>query len=91
MAFCLKSLEIAVCGVKETMGLEVVPSVSYVKRYERGIPSYRVGYLESMEKLFEQLKEHKGLYLSSNAYYGVGLNDCVENSKKMAKEILKGQ
>ena len=82
-------LEIAVCGVKETMGLEAVPDVSYVKRYERGIPNYRVGHLESMEKLFEKLKDHKGLYLSSNAYYGVGLNDCVGNSKKMAEQILE--
>ena len=81
-------LEIAVRGVKETMGLEAVPDVSYVKRYERGIPNYRVGHLESMDKLFEKLKEHKGLYLSSNAYYGVGLNDCVGNSKKIAEQIL---
>lgn len=81
-------LEIAVRGVKETMGLDAVPDVSYVKRYERGIPNYRVGHLESMENLFEKLKDHKGLYLSSNAYYGVGLNDCVGNSKKMAEQIL---
>ncbi len=81
-------LEIAVRGVKETMGLDAVPDVSYVKKYERGIPNYRVGHLESMEKLFKKLKEHKGLYLSSNAYYGVGLNDCVGNSKKMAEQIL---
>ncbi len=82
-------LEIAVRGVKETMGLDVIPDVSYVKRYSRGIPNYRVGHLESMNKLFAKLKEHKGLYLSSNAYYGVGLNDCVGNSKKMAEQILE--
>jgi oxygen-dependent protoporphyrinogen oxidase len=82
-------LEIAVRGVKETMGLDVVPDVSYVKRYEKGIPNYRVGHLDSMGELFEKLKEHKGLYLSANAYYGVGLNDCVGNSKKIAQKILK--
>ena len=81
-------LEIAVRGVKETMGLDEVPDVSYVKRYEKGIPNYRVGHLANMEKLFDRLKKHKGLFLSSNAYYGVGLNDCVGNSKKMAKQIL---
>jgi len=81
-------LKIALCGVKETMGLDVTPDVSYVKRYKRGIPNYRVGHLDSMEKLFDRLKEHKGLYLSSNAYFGVGLNDCVGNSKKMAEQVL---
>ncbi len=81
-------LEIAIRGIKETMGLDVLPDVSYVKRFERGIPNYRVGHLESMGELFEKLKNHRGLYLSSNAYYGVGLNDCVRNSKKMAEQIL---
>ncbi len=82
-------LEIAVRGVKETMGIDVTPDINYVKRYERGIPNYGVGHLDRMSELFEKLKEHKGLYLSSNAYFGVGLNDCVGNSKKMAEQILE--
>jgi len=82
-------LEIAVRGVKETMGLDVTPDVSYVKRYSRGIPNYRVGHLDNMNALFDKLKEYKGLYLSSNAYFGVGLNDCIRNSKKMADQIIK--
>jgi len=82
-------LEIAIRGVKETMGLDVIPDASYVKRYERGIPNYRVGHLKSMEKLFDKIKEYNGLYLSSNAYFGVGLNDCVRNSKQMAEKILQ--
>ncbi len=80
--------EIAVKGAKETMGIDELPDVSYVKKWERGIPNYRVGHLKKMDKLFKRLREHKGLYLSSNAYFGVGLNDCVGNSKKVAKEII---
>jgi oxygen-dependent protoporphyrinogen oxidase len=88
----LKSKEelknIAIKGVKETMGIEEIPDTAYVKQWGKGIPNYRVGHLEKMKKLFEKLKEHKNLYLSSNAYFGVGLNDCVGNSKKIAKEII---
>ncbi len=80
--------EIAIKGAKETMGIDELPDVSYVKKWERGIPNYRVGHLEKMDKLFKRLGEHKGLYLSSNAYFGVGLNDCVGNSKKVAKKIV---
>lgn len=80
--------EIALKGVKETMGISDIPNVVHVKRYKRGIPNYRVGHLQSMEQLFDRLKEHKGLYLSSNAYFGVGLNDCVSNSKKIANEVV---
>jgi len=71
------------------MGIGDMPDVLYVKRWEKGIPNYRVGHLAKMETLFSKLKEHKGLYLSSNAYFGVGLNDCVGNSKKVATQVLE--
>jgi len=74
----LKSM--AIKGVKETMSIEESPSTTYVKQWKKGIPNYRVGHLEKMKKLFKKLKEHKNLYLSSNAYFGVGLNDCVRKS-----------
>ena len=83
----LKNL--AIKGVKETMGIDELPNVSYVKQWKRGIPNYRVGHLRRMDRLFDRLKEHKGLYLSSNAYFGVGLNDCVANSKKVAQQVIK--
>ena len=79
---------IAIQGVKETMGIEELPSTVYVKKWEKGIPNYRVGHLEKMGKLFEKLKKYEGLSLSSNAYFGVGLNDCVKNSKEVADEVL---
>ncbi len=81
--------EIAIKGVNETMGIEELPSFVYVKRWKKGIPNYRVGHLEKMDKLFSKLKEHKGLYLSSNAYFGVGLNDCISNSRKVASEAIR--
>ena len=80
---------IAIQGVKETMGIEELPDTVYVKKWEKGIPNYRVGHLERMDKLFEKLKKYEGIYLSSNAYFGVGLNDCVKNSKEVANEVLE--
>lgn len=82
-------IKIAKEGIKETMGVTDEPTVAYVKRYERGIPNYRVGHNAKMQVLFDKLSEHKGLYLSSNAYFGVGLNDCVGNAKKVALELIK--
>ncbi|MDD3462077.1 MAG: protoporphyrinogen oxidase [Sulfurospirillaceae bacterium] len=81
-------IEMAKNGIKETMGLDAQPDVVFVKRYEKGIPNYRVGHSQKMEKLFAQLERHKGLYLSSNAYFGVGLNDCVSNAKKCAQQVV---
>lgn len=82
-------LDIAIKGVKDTMNIEAEPTVTFVKRYEKGIPNYRVGHLENVEKIFESIEKHKGLFLNSNAYFGVGLNDCVLNSKKCAKKVME--
>ncbi len=82
-------IELATNGVKNTMGIDKRADTFYVKRWEKGIPNYKVGHLANVNKIFDMLKRYKGIYLSSNAYYGVGLNDCVSNSKKCAKEVVK--
>ena len=81
-------IEIAKNGIKETMGLDATPDVIFVERYEKGIPNYRPGHGARMVKLFEILSQHSGLYLNANAYFGVGLNDCVSNSKKCAQYVM---
>jgi len=76
-------------GIKETMGIDATPDVVFVEQWEKGIPNYAVGHADKVKGLFENLKAHKGLYLNSNAYFGVGLNDCVSNSKKCAQRIVE--
>lgn len=34
------------------------------------------------------LVKYKGLYLTGNAYRGISVNDCIENSHKLATEIM---
>ncbi|MDD3343563.1 MAG: protoporphyrinogen oxidase [Sulfurospirillaceae bacterium] len=82
-------IAIAKNGLKETMDLDANPDVVFVERYEKGIPNYRLGHGARMEKLFETLAKHSGLYLNANAYFGVGLNDCVSNSKKCAQTVIR--
>jgi len=76
-------------GIKETMGIDAKPDVVFVEQWEKGIPNYALGHGDKVKGLFENLKAHKGLYLNSNAYFGVGLNDCVSNSKKCAQNIVE--
>ena len=80
-------VETALRGVRETMGVDTPPDVTFVKRWERGIPNYKVGHLANVDGIFEKLRRHPGLYLNSNAYYGVSLNDCVRNSREAAARI----
>jgi len=80
-------IEIAKIGVKETMGVKDEPNSIFVQRWERAIPSYEVGHIAKRDRIFTLLKNHKNLYLNSNAYFGVGLNDCTKNSRECALQI----
>ncbi len=81
-------LKLAINGVKETMGIETKPDMFYIKKWEKGIPNYKVGHLANVDKIFKSLENIEGIYLNSNAYYGVGLNDCISNAKKCAQKVI---
>ncbi len=81
-------INIAKEGLKQTMDIDEEPSTVFVKKYEKGIPSYELGHKQKIDSIYSSLKTHDGLYLNSNAYKGIALNDCVKNSKLCAKEVL---
>lgn len=70
------------------LSLREEPDMVRVYRWERAIPQYVMGHSEKLEYIGERLKSYPGLYLTGNAYRGVGMNDCIENGYKIADEIL---
>jgi oxygen-dependent protoporphyrinogen oxidase len=78
-------------GLARTMGLTVEPDVSFVQRWPRGIPNYAVGHLAAMAQLFGRLGALPGLYLHSNAYRGIAMNDCVRNGRLVAEALAEGR
>jgi oxygen-dependent protoporphyrinogen oxidase len=74
-------------GLARTMGLAQDPDVTFVKRWERGIPSYAPGHIASVDAIFEQAGRTPGLYLNCNAYRGIAMNDCAKNSRELAERI----
>lgn len=75
-------------GVQQTMGVADTPEVTFVRRWARGIPNYRVGHLANVDAVFERLRGLPGLHLTSNAYYGIGINDCVAQARACAERVV---
>jgi oxygen-dependent protoporphyrinogen oxidase len=75
-------------GVERTMALKQDPDVTYVKRWDRGIPSYAPGHVAKVDALFARLEKFPGLYLNCNAYRGIAMNDCARNSRELAQRIV---
>jgi oxygen-dependent protoporphyrinogen oxidase len=75
-------------GLAMTMGLEREPDVVFVKRWDRGIPSYAPGHLERVDAIMQRAGRWPGLYLNGNAYRGVAMTDCARNSQRVARELV---
>lgn len=56
------------------------PTAAVIKRYVRAMPLYRVGHLEWLSTLEDQLSRWTGLGWAGNAYRGVGIPDCVRSA-----------
>jgi protoporphyrinogen/coproporphyrinogen III oxidase len=76
-------------GVRLTMGVDQAPDVSFVQRWDHGIPSYRVGHIAAVDALFAQMQRYPGLHLGGNAYRGIAMNDCVRNGRLLAEELAR--
>jgi len=74
--------------LKKIMGINTPPSFVRIFRHEKAIPQYTVGHGERLANLGDKLKEHPGLFLTGNAYRGIGLNDCVAAADKCAREAV---
>jgi len=83
-------IRIAQSGLARTMGITETPTATFVQRWKRGIPSYRLGHVANVERIFDRVAgQWPGVYLNSNAYWGIGLNDCVGNARRCAEAIAR--
>ncbi len=68
----------------DILGIDGDPQSLKIYRWTHGIPQYRVGHGAILKKIESQLGTIRGLHLAGNAYYGIGLNDCVKQAYKIA-------
>jgi len=81
-------VDLALTGVRNTMGVTQAPDVVYFRRWERGIPSYARGHVARVDAAYELAAKWPGLHLNCNAYRGVAINDCCRNSRLLAERIV---
>jgi len=77
--------------LEPTIGIKNDPALLRIYRWQLGIPQFTLGHRERRSRLEKLASRHQGLYMIGNAYYGVGLNDCVKMAHRVAKEIALEQ
>jgi protoporphyrinogen/coproporphyrinogen III oxidase len=70
-----------------TMGVRGTPVFSQVIRWPKAIPEYHLGHLERVERIETAVKTLPGLHVTGNAFYGVAMNDVVEQANLIADRI----
>jgi protoporphyrinogen/coproporphyrinogen III oxidase len=71
------------------LDINSAPDFARVYKHELAIPQYTVGHLERLRNIESLLQKHKNLYLTGNAYRGIGVNDCIENSFLLAQKMIE--
>jgi len=80
-------VEIARQELRSIMGLEAVPVFHQVARWPNAMAQYTVGHEQRVQRIESILKDIPGLHLAGNAYYGIGIPDCIKMGKEAAARI----
>lgn len=76
--------------LKGIMGIRSAPDFVKIFPHKEAIPQYTVGHGKRLSDLEQLLAtNHPGLFLTGNAYYGIGINDCVASAERVAGSVMK--
>lgn len=72
---------------KRLIGIEAAPRLEIVQAWPCSMPQYEVGHRRRWEKIFQLMAQRRGLYVTGNAYDGVGVPDCIRLAEETAKVV----
>ncbi|MCK5913278.1 MAG: protoporphyrinogen oxidase, partial [Desulfuromusa sp.] len=74
--------------LKQIMGIDSEPEFVKIFRHRHAIPQYTRGHGQRLLELEGSLQDSPDLILTGNAFYGVGLNDCVNAANQAAAKVV---
>ncbi len=80
--------EIATRELAELMGIQGPPLLSRVARLPASMPQYYVGHQQRMAEILQRAAAAPGLFLTGNAYRGVGIPFCIQGGEKTAEQVV---
>ncbi len=71
----------------EILGHLAAPFATRVQRWPNGLPQYRVGHADRVDRARAAAAAH-GLALAGNAYDGVGVPASIGSGRRAASDVL---
>jgi oxygen-dependent protoporphyrinogen oxidase len=77
--------------LKRIGGITAEPVLHTIARWPRSMAQYTVGHQERLKQIEARTAANAGLHLAGNAYYGIGIPDCVKTGRDAARRIAGSQ
>ncbi len=74
----------------EIAGIAARPRFTRISRWPRSMAQYVVGHRARQTEVEARVAAIPGLHLAGNAYYGIGIPDCIRLGRAAAEKILAG-
>jgi protoporphyrinogen/coproporphyrinogen III oxidase len=74
--------------VNDIVHIDGAPEFRYLKRWERAIPQYKMGYAKVLEAIADFEKRNPGFYLCANYRGGIAVGDCVMSARRTVDTII---
>lgn len=81
--------ERTMAALAQTMGVTEEPEFVRVFAHAQAIPQYLSGHARRVGALEARTNNYPGLFFTGNAFYGIGLNDCVSAAGKVAARAFE--
>ena len=77
-------------SLKQLLRISAPPLFTLVTRSSQAMPHYPVGHLDRAKEIEEIVRLYPGLSLAGNAYYGIGVPDCIQSGEVAADYLFTG-
>ena len=82
-------MEKSIRELSSILGIEGDPAFTMIQRYPEAMPQYHVGHLETVKRIMSKSAQYRGVKFAGNAYYGVGIPECVHSGETASESIVK--
>jgi oxygen-dependent protoporphyrinogen oxidase len=73
--------------IREKLGITAEPIFLREHHWPHSMPQYNVGHSEIVKIIERMLEDLPGLHVVGNAYYGIGIPDCIKMARQVATRI----
>ena len=74
--------------LRPLLGIQGEPEVAVLSRFRGAMAQYRLGHLDRVRAIDEEIENLPGIAVAGSAYRGVGIPDCAASAGEAASRLL---